>query len=119
MKSERQKRQNQWKILLRSKFNHNIFNCAINHSREKKEDERKAKRGKLQSEKRELKFPIHFVTEERRERGKEAGKKLHIVGRCSEASSSMYRRRVKGIWKRKPRSRVEWFAEAHELWMLH
>ncbi|CRK96155.1 CLUMA_CG009584, isoform A [Clunio marinus] len=38
-------------ILLRTKFNQNIFNCAINHCR-----------AKLQSEKRELKyFSIHFM----------------------------------------------------------
>lgn len=47
----RGKQKNQWKILLRTKFHQNIFNCAINH-----------RRGKLQSEKRELKyFSIHFV----------------------------------------------------------
>lgn len=60
-----EKQKNQWKILLRTKFNHNIFNCAINHSR-----------GKLQSEKRELKyFSIHFMMVRIQEREREREKR--------------------------------------------
>lgn len=69
------KGKNQWKILLGSKFNHNIFNCTINHGR-----------GKLQSEKRELKyFSIHAMMVEcgrddgeegSRVEGREKGRKI-------------------------------------------
>lgn len=93
------KRENQWKILLGSKFNHNIFNCTINHGR-----------GKLQSEKRELKyFSIHSMMPECGSDGEEDGKRK-LSGRPGWRKEKLHIHVTKVESKRSERPKRRFFS---------